>query len=47
VRLEKSAHVDSEIAHESFSAEEGARITGALKYSSEPMSLDMKPVPLN
>lgn len=47
VRLEKSAHVDSEIAHESFSAEEGARITGALKYSSEPMSLDMKPAPLN
>ena len=39
VKLEKTAHVDSEISHESFSAEEGARITGALKFSSEPMSM--------
>ncbi len=35
VRLEKSANVDSEICHQSFSAEEGARIKGALKYMEE------------
>jgi cytoskeletal protein CcmA (bactofilin family) len=35
VRLEKSASVDSEICHQSFSAEEGARIKGALKYLEE------------
>lgn len=35
VRLEKSAVVDSEICHQSFSAEEGAKIKGALKYMEE------------
>jgi len=35
VRLEKTAHVDSEICHQSFSAEEGARIKGALRYMEE------------
>jgi cytoskeletal protein CcmA (bactofilin family) len=35
VRLEKSAEVDSEIHHQSFSAEEGAKIRGALKFSDE------------
>lgn len=35
VRLEKSADVDSEIHHQSFSAEEGAKIKGALKYSED------------
>ncbi|MEQ1652321.1 MAG: polymer-forming cytoskeletal protein [Hyphomicrobium sp.] len=37
VRLEKSADVDSEIQHQSFSAEEGAKIKGALRYSDEPV----------
>jgi cytoskeletal protein CcmA (bactofilin family) len=36
-KLEKTAQVDSEIEHMSFSAEEGARVTGALKYRSEPI----------
>ncbi len=35
VRLEKSAQVDSEICHQSFSAEEGARVKGALRYMEE------------
>jgi cytoskeletal protein CcmA (bactofilin family) len=35
VRLEKTAYVDSEICHQSFSAEEGARIKGALKFMEE------------
>ena len=35
VRLEKTASVDSEICHQSFSAEEGARIKGALRYMEE------------
>ena len=38
VRLEKTANVDSEISHMSFSAEEGARIKGALKFRDEPIS---------
>ena len=38
VRLEKSAHVDSEIWHENFSAEEGARITGSLRYMEHPLN---------
>lgn len=46
VRLEKSADVDSEICHKTFSAEEGARIKGALKFQEDPLanvnfSLDM------
>lgn len=36
VRLEKTADVDSEIHHQSFSAEEGAKIKGALRYSDDP-----------
>jgi cytoskeletal protein CcmA (bactofilin family) len=36
VRLEKTAEVDSEIHHQSFSAEEGAKIRGALRFSDDP-----------
>jgi cytoskeletal protein CcmA (bactofilin family) len=36
VRLEKTANVDSEIYHRSFSAEEGARIKGTLQSKDEP-----------
>ena len=35
VRLEKSADVDSEIHHQSFSADEGAKIRGALKFTDD------------
>jgi cytoskeletal protein CcmA (bactofilin family) len=35
VRLEKTANVDSEICHRSFSAEEGARIKGSLRTKEE------------
>jgi cytoskeletal protein CcmA (bactofilin family) len=38
VRLEKTANVDSEIRHTSFSAEEGARIKGSLRSKDEPAS---------
>ena len=38
VRLEKTAHVDSEICHNVFSAEEGARIKGALHYKDNPIA---------
>ncbi|MGE0767453.1 MAG: polymer-forming cytoskeletal protein [Hyphomicrobiaceae bacterium] len=38
VRLEKTAHVDSEICHNVFSAEEGARIKGALHYKDNPVA---------
>lgn len=38
VRLEKTAHVDSEICHNVFSAEEGARIKGALHYKENPLA---------
>ena len=41
VKLEKSAHVDSEICHQTFAAEEGARITGALRFAEEPLSEDV------
>ena len=37
VRLEKTANVDSEISHMTFSAEEGARIKGSLKFREEPI----------
>ena len=37
VKLEKTAHVDSEICHQTFAAEEGARITGALRFAEEPL----------
>jgi cytoskeletal protein CcmA (bactofilin family) len=38
VRLEKTAQVDSEICHNTFSAEEGARIKGALRFKEDPLS---------
>jgi cytoskeletal protein CcmA (bactofilin family) len=38
VRLEKTALVDSEICHNVFSAEEGARIKGALHYKENPLA---------
>ena len=38
VKLEKTATVESEIEHHVFSAEEGARIKGAMKFMEEPMS---------
>ena len=37
VRFEKTADVDSEIYQKSFSAEEGAKIRGALHFASEPV----------
>ncbi|MCZ7594287.1 MAG: polymer-forming cytoskeletal protein [Hyphomicrobium sp.] len=37
VRLEKTATVDSEICHQTFSAEEGARIKGALRCKEDPV----------
>lgn len=37
VRLEKTAVVESEIDHQVFSAEEGARIKGALRYKEDPI----------
>lgn len=42
VRLEKSADVDSEIHHQSFSADEGAKIRGALKFTDEFAKADAK-----
>jgi len=44
VRVEKSANVESEISHVSFSAEEGARIKGALKFRDEPINASVKVV---
>ncbi len=44
VRLEKSAIVDSEISHMTFSAEEGARIKGSLKFRDEPVNTQIKAV---
>lgn len=43
VRLEKTAHVDSEICHNVFSAEEGARIKGALHFKENPLADVAKP----
>ncbi len=45
VRLEKTAQVDSEICHNTFSAEEGARIKGALKFKEEPLAVVATPTP--
>ena len=42
VRLEKTAEVDSEIHHQNFSAEEGAKIRGALRYSDEPSMANVR-----
>ncbi|HXF52719.1 MAG TPA: polymer-forming cytoskeletal protein [Hyphomicrobiaceae bacterium] len=41
VKLEKTANVDSEICHQTFAAEEGARITGALRFAEEPLEQDL------
>ena len=38
VRLEKTAHVDSDVCHNIFSAEEGARIKGALHFKENPLA---------
>lgn len=38
VRLEKTANVESEIYHRTFSAEEGARIKGTLQCSDEAVA---------
>lgn len=37
-RFEKTAQVDSEIWQQSFAAEEGARITGSLHFSDDPLA---------
>ncbi len=37
VKLEKTAMVESEIEYNVFSAEEGARIKGALRFKDEPI----------
>ena len=37
VILEKSASVESDICHQTFSAEEGARIKGALRFQEDPL----------
>jgi cytoskeletal protein CcmA (bactofilin family) len=42
VRIEKTANIDSEIVHESFAAEEGARIRGALRHI-EDVTTDVVP----
>lgn len=38
VALEKSASVESDICHKIFSAEEGARIKGGLRFQEDPLS---------
>jgi cytoskeletal protein CcmA (bactofilin family) len=40
VRLEKTATVDSDICHQTFSAEEGARIKGALRFKDDPFNAE-------
>ncbi|MBS0244966.1 MAG: polymer-forming cytoskeletal protein [Proteobacteria bacterium] len=45
VRLEKTATVDSEICHNVFSAEEGARIKGALHFKENPLADVTTPTP--
>ncbi len=40
VRIEKTANIDSEIVHESFAAEEGARIRGALRHIDDVKNSD-------
>ena len=42
VKLEKTANVDSDICHQTFSAEEGARIKGTLRFNEEPLSEQSK-----
>jgi cytoskeletal protein CcmA (bactofilin family) len=38
VALEKSASVESDICHKIFSAEEGARIKGGLRFEEDPLT---------
>jgi cytoskeletal protein CcmA (bactofilin family) len=45
VRLEKTANIDSEIFQESFSAEEGARIKGALRGYEDHVVFVAAPLP--
>jgi cytoskeletal protein CcmA (bactofilin family) len=40
VRLEKTAAVDSDICHQTFAAEEGARIKGALRFKDDPFNAE-------
>jgi cytoskeletal protein CcmA (bactofilin family) len=40
VRLEKTATVDSDICHQTFAAEEGARIKGALRFKDDPFNAE-------
>jgi cytoskeletal protein CcmA (bactofilin family) len=47
VRLEKTAEVDSEIHHQSFSAEEGAKIRGALRFSDDPHGTKVQNLKIN
>lgn len=42
VRLEKTAVIDCEIAHRSFSAEEGARIKGSLRFLEDGEKIGVK-----
>lgn len=42
VRIEKSANIDSEIVHESFAAEEGARIRGSLRHIEDVRNADVE-----
>lgn len=46
VALEKSASVESDICHKIFSAEEGARIKGGLRFQEDPLtSVVSEPTP--
>ena len=45
VALEKSASVESEICHKIFSAEEGARIKGELRFQEDPLSVASESTP--
>ena len=43
VALGKSASVESDICHKIFSAEEGARIKGGLRFQEDPLSILTEP----
>jgi cytoskeletal protein CcmA (bactofilin family) len=43
VALEKSASVESDICHKIFSAEEGARIKGGLRFQDDPLGVVSEP----
>ena len=44
VRLEKTATVDSDICHQTFAAEEGARIKGALRFKDDPFNAESEEI---